>query len=196
VSASDSPLSTPRDSPLLILDACAVINLYATRVMDRILATNDGTYAICDVVGDEAQYVRRGGSGDDAGDLERINLEPLMRGGLLTMLHASTEDESNTFIDLVASALDDGEATSGAIAFHRFGTVVTDDRPATNRLRQAGITTMPALELVKTWTEREHVTGVMLTNVIVSIRDRARYVPPRSHPFRNWWESALRQPSE
>lgn len=164
--------------------------------MDRILATNNGTYAICDVVVAEAQYVRRGGLGEDAGDLERIDLEPLIRGELLTMLHASTEDESNTFIDLVVSGLDDGEAMSGAIAFHRGGTVVTDDRPATNRLRQAGIETMPALQLVKIWAEREHVTGDMLTEVIVSIRGRARYIPPKSHPFRTWWESALQQPVE
>jgi predicted nucleic acid-binding protein len=179
----------------LILDACAVINLYSTRVMDRILATNDGTYAICDVVGDEAQYVRRGGAGDDAGDLERIDLEPLMRGGLLTMLYASTDYESDTFIDLVASGLDDGEAMSGAIAFHREGTVVTDDRTATSRLREVGVDTMPALQLVKVWAEGEHVTGAMISGVLGCIRDRARYVSPKSHPFRTWWESALQQPS-
>lgn len=179
------------DAPLLILDACAVINLYATGVMDRILVTSTDTPTVCDVVQNEAQFVRRGGQGPDARDLERIDLDPLLRAGILTVLSASTEHEFETFIDLVAFGLHAGEAMSGAIAIHRGGIVVTDDRAATTRLRQSDVSTMSALELVKRWADRERVTGDTLVDVLVHIRERARYVPATSHPFRLWWDTTL-----
>lgn len=187
------PAPTPMKPPLLILDACAVINLYATREMERILVANAGTHTICDVVQNEAQYVRRGGQGQDARDLERIDLDPLLRAGTLTVLSASNEEEFGSFIDMVGLGLHEGEAMSGAIALHRDGIVVTDDRPATARLQQTGVKTTSALELVKRWTEGERVTGDMLADVLVCIRERARYVPAISHPLRNWWDVALQR---
>jgi hypothetical protein len=87
-------------TPLTLLDACAVVNLYATRCMGDILTAVAGPVAIADVVAREAQFIFRGGAGDDAREREPVDLQPLLDNGLLAVIATDVEEELLTFIDL------------------------------------------------------------------------------------------------
>jgi hypothetical protein len=114
---------------IALLDACSLINLYATRQIEAILASHPDSFAVVDTVRRESGYVFRGGNGPGATEQEPIDLGPLEAAGLLVALTAVSEAELLTYIDLLLE-MGDGEAMTGAVAIHRGLTVVTDDRKA------------------------------------------------------------------
>src|SRR5207249_207764 len=85
---------------ITLLDACAVVSLYATRQMKEILRAVNGKVAVADLVATEAQFVFRGGNGEDARERDPIDLGPLIGDGILSVLAADVEDELLAFIDL------------------------------------------------------------------------------------------------
>lgn len=173
-----------------LLDACAVVNLYATRRMEHILAAIDGPVAVADVVEREAQYVFQGGDGEDARERELIDLQPWVSQGVLTVIEVTHEEELLTFIDLTQE-LDDGEAITAALAIHRGFTVVTDDRKAVRVLTSRAVTLRSTLDLVKTWADQQAVSSEVLRTVLTDLRERGNYYPSRRHPLRGWWDTAL-----
>lgn len=178
------------DRTTVLLDACAVINLSATGRMAEILAAVDGPVAIVDVVAREAQYVFRGGTGEDARERAPIDLGALVAGGRLGVLEAEAEEELLTFIDL-SRAVDDGEAMTAALAIHRRCVVVTDDKKATRMLEERGVALRSSLDLVREWSERRSLGGDALAAVLTALRERGNDDPPRGHPLRRWWDEAL-----
>jgi predicted nucleic acid-binding protein len=134
---------------ITLLDAGSVVSLYATRCMDEILAACDGTVAIADIVAQEAQFVRRGGSGEDTAERDPVILTPMVDAGVIRVVTTDIEAELLTFIDLTRQ-LDDGEAMTAALAIHRGYVVVTDDRKAERVLTEHSVSVRPTLDLVKT----------------------------------------------
>ncbi len=181
------------DSPVTLLDACAVISLYATRWMREILAEVDGEVAVVELVVNEALYVRRGGSGDDAREREPIDLTPLITAGALSVIAPDDEEDLQTFIDLTARLrLDDGEAMTAAIAMRRGYSVVTDDRKVEKRLAGA-VELRSTLDVIKAWAERRAIDILTLRQVLTDLRDRRSYVPPVSHPLKPWWDQVMEE---
>ncbi|MGH2531664.1 MAG: PIN domain-containing protein [Thermomicrobiales bacterium] len=178
---------------LTFLDACAVVNLYATRWMESILTSVGNPVAIADVVEQEAQFVYRGGTGDDAREREPVELQPLVASGLLSVISTTDEEELLTFIDLTRE-IDEGEAMTVALAIHRGCIVVTDDRKASRVLERRGVPRRSTLDVVKAWSERDAVQPDTLRGVLTDLRQRGRYEPARSHPLRSWWGDALDVP--
>jgi len=177
---------TRRDVATL-LDACAILSLYATRRMAEILATVPGPVAVCDLVVAEALYVRR----IVDGELERepVELAPFVADGRLFVLATDDEDELQTFVDL-AVALDDGEAMSAALAIHRDCVLVTDDGKA-ERLLAGRVQLRPTLDIVKTWADRAEMDRLELRGILTAIYERG-YEPPIEHPLKRWWETIMR----
>lgn len=175
-------------NPLTLLDACAVVNLYATRWMGPILAAVGGP--VVDVVAREAQFVWRGGSGDDAREREQVDVQPFVTAGLLQVLSTEEEDELRTFVDLTL-IVGDGEAMTAALAIHRGFVVVTDDRKASRILTERGVTLRGTLDLVKVWSEIETPASDVLSTALSDLRQRASYLPPKGHPLREWWDDIL-----
>lgn len=178
------------DRDFLLLDACSLINLYATRRIAAILASYPEQFGVVDIVRQEAGYVFRGGDGPDATEREPIDLGPLEESSLLATLTAESEDELLTYIDL-ALEMDDGEAMTGAIAIHRGHTVVTDDRKALRVLTARGVACETTLDLIKGWAEEISASRSELQAVLIDIRQRARYLPHRTHPLRTWWDDLI-----
>lgn len=121
-----------RDSgalPLIFLDACCLLNLAASRQIAAILRDSPARFAITTKVAAESGYLRRGGAGDDADERDKLDLAPLIAVDLLSVVGIATEEEAASFIDF-AAALDDGEAETCALAYHRGVIVATDDRKA------------------------------------------------------------------
>lgn len=175
---------------LTLLDACSVVNLYATRAMGPILAAIGGPVAIVDVVEREAQYVFRGGDGEDVREREPVALQPFIDEGLLKIVSTDEEAELLTFIDL-SQEVGEGEAMTAALAMHRGCIVVTDDRKATRVMLDRGVKLRTSLELIRVWSQRSRLPESVLLAALIDLRQRGRYEPPRSHPLRDWWDEAM-----
>lgn len=177
---------------LILLDACCVLNLYATGQMAAILRALPWRFAVADRVATEALYIRRGGAGEDADERDPVDLGPLIARGLLEVLRLETEEEAATFVGFAAQ-LDDGEALTCALALHRGGMVGTDDRKA---WRVCG-GQAPPLEvystaaLIEAWAEGQRIASGVLARVLTDIRERARFIPGRRDPLLSWWKASL-----
>lgn len=178
------------DARCTLLDACAVMNLYATRHMREIVATIDGPVAVVDVVAREAQFVWRGGTGDDAREREQVDLQPFLDDGLLSVILSDDEDELLTFIDLT-TVIDEGEAMTAAVAIHREWVVVTDDRKASRELAARGVSLRTTLDLVQAWHEAAGIPDAVLREALADLRQRGNYELAKAHPLREWWDQIM-----
>ena len=176
---------------VLLLDACAVINLYASRRMKEILIGFGGRFEICDSVIKEARHVRDVDAINGVFTMIEIDLEPLFARKIVHLASLASDSELETYIDLLVGGLGDGESMSGAIAHHRGMMVVTDDRVAASLLGEIDVPTIPALQLVRHWAEHTEQRHEVVRATLEDIWFRGRYVPARSHPLREWWETVL-----
>lgn len=170
----------------VVLDACAVLSLYATDRMDEIVRVLPPPVAVSGLVVEEALYIRRVIDGELA--KERVDLAPLIDSGVLSVIEAESEQELVTFIDLAVD-LDDGGAMSGALAIHRGWPLVTDDRKA-ERLLENRVRLRSTLHVVREWAERERVGAEELRAALTSIEERG-YRPGKHHPHGKWWKSIM-----
>jgi hypothetical protein len=177
-------------STVTLLDACSLVNVYATRMMGQILACVGDSVGVADMVVQEAQYVLRGGDGDDAKEREPINLNPFIASGILHVISTTNEEELLTFIDLT-QVVDQGEALTAALAIHRGYTIVTDDRKATRVISGYGVTIRTTIDLIRTWTERQAVPADVARSALLDLRQRGRYEPAHTHPLREWWDHTM-----
>lgn len=178
----------PARDTLTLLDACAVINLYATGQIAEIVACVEGRVGIASTVLQESLFVV---GRDETAERERIDLSGLLDSGAVDVHSPQTNDDLSTFLDL-AIDLDDGEAMTLALARHRDAVVVTDDRKAI-RLAADLVTTIPSLEIVRNWFTVRGISPGQQRDALVAIQTRASYAPGRNHPYRDWWDQILNQ---
>jgi len=176
--------------PLTLLDACAVLNLYATRWMGPILVAVNGPVGVADVVAREAQFVLRGGTGEDAREREPVDLQLFLNDGLLEVVSSDVEEELLTFIDF-SREVGEGEAMTAALAIHRDCIVVTDDRKASRILGARGVVLRTSLDLIRGWSETPIVTPEVLRTALIDLRQRGNYDIQRGHALREWWDEVL-----
>jgi hypothetical protein len=184
-----------RAHELVLLDACCLLNLYATRQIEEILRTIPARFAVAERAAAEALYVLHGGSGDDANDREPVDLQPLITAGLLEILQPETEGELASFVNFAAE-LDDGEAMTCALAVHRSAAVATDDRKAL-RILQAGapqVSMHTTTDLIKSWADSRQITGSPLKKVLIDVQERACFAPGKHDPLQAWWDAMFRDP--
>jgi hypothetical protein len=176
----------------ILLDACTLLNLYATGCMDDILRAVRHRFGVAAVVTREALWVLRGGGGDDAGEREPVVLEPFVAAGLIEVLELHTEDEFATFVAF-ATLIDDGEAATVFLAIHRGGAVATDDRKAIREMRvhAPGVDVWTTSQLVRTWADDVDAPPARVRAVLQAVRLRARFQPNRQDPLSAWWMSHL-----
>lgn len=175
---------------ILLLDACTVVGLYATRHMDEVVSALGVSVSVSNIVARESQWVYRGGDSDDAREREQIDLGPMIQSRSLSIIATDDEDELQTFIDLTQD-LDEGEAMTAALAIHRGAVVATDDRKAERILTERNIPVRCTLDLIKTWTDQERFSPAVICQILIDLRQRATYEPRCTHPFRQWWDSIL-----
>lgn len=160
----------------IILDACCAITLFESGYMGAILTATQKEIAIASYVHEE--------------EVKRANLQPLIDGGLLTVVVPEGEEEENTYVNYSVE-LEDGEAVSGAIAVHRNWAMATDETKAINffarRAPQLQLVSTP--ELVKYWVETTNQSLGVARTVLQSIRTRARYEPGPQHVLHEWWQA-------
>jgi len=179
-----------------LIDACCLLNILASGYCEAILRSpRNGQvqdYTVAEIACNEVLYLRRGGNGEDADTHETVDLEPLFASGLLRLERLETVEETEAFVAL-ATQLDDGEAATCALALQRDYGIVTDDRKARHLLASGtpAIDCVGTLELLKAWSDAAGSDPISVAVALRSIRDRARYIPPRSDPLRLWWDAMI-----
>ncbi|MDZ7721063.1 MAG: hypothetical protein U5K72_19740 [Balneolaceae bacterium] len=170
----------------IILDACCIINLYASSVMQEVLESFQLPFYVDRYVKErEALKIK----GEKENEFIDIDLLPFIQDKILHEVSLSGEDEVNTFVNLAVS-LDDGEARCGAIAAHRNLVVATDEKVGIRIFSGLGppISTISTLEILHDWSVNKNITTDKISMVLKKIEKRASYRPGSKHAYFEWWK--------
>ena len=175
----------------IVLDACAVLNIYATGRFAIILRAIPSRLLIADAVRREAMWLCGPDNNTAPQDRARVELDPLLSEGILTA-EALTEAEQACFLQL-ARELGDGEAASGALAIGRNGAVATDDRKARRVLGALvpPVRTESTVRLLQEWQQRGGVSVQEMAQALRAIEMGASFRPKRGTPGGEWWDGVM-----
>ena len=174
--------------PDQIVDACCLINVYASGNPLGILRALAGGVFVPDLVKRESLFMRREDDQDRSVLVSQaIDLSAAIAAGVLRACAAETEQEADEFVRL-ASILDDGEAVCLALAKCRSWIVATDDRKALRVARAEGVATITTPEIVKRWADAGSTESPGITDVVRKIERYARFIPHKNAVLCRWWE--------
>jgi hypothetical protein len=179
------------EHPVLVLDACCIINLFATGLVEEILASFPYRLATSRLVATrEVLSIARLTAPPD-GPLEREVIAPARLENMenLAVLDLVTDAERADFVRFTAE-IDDGEASVCALAVAHQGGVATDDRRALRVLGQMSprVPTMQTSELLHHWARVARAPESTVRDVLRAVRLRARFYPRRDAPRFEWWD--------
>ena len=174
----------------LIIDACVLINLLASGMIEQILMTTSQESNICVIVRNESIFLRNEA---DLTEMIPIDIQPHIDNGLIKICDLETDEEQELFVNLAAK-LDDGEAMSIAISISREWDVATDDKKARrifleNAQKQQKLASTSSL--IKEWAETESISEQKIKEILSKIETSARFQPARSDENYQWWIEVL-----
>ncbi len=189
----------PITGSLVVLDACCVINLYATDRIEEILTHLPYSFAIPALVADEEiLQIREPEDADGASERKTISPRRLQESELVEILEISTRTEQADFARF-ALDLDDGEAAACALAVAYEGSVATDDRKALRVLEKAvlqktglRVPTIQTPELLFEWAQLADTPPAKIRDVLHAVKVRGRFYPRRKSPHFLWWDGFFR----
>jgi predicted nucleic acid-binding protein len=183
-------VATISEGSTLLLDACCIINLFATGRAEEILAALPYEFATSRLIVDkEVISITCSPKSTDLLDREVIHPSRLESLPNLAIVDFSGDAELDLFIHFAAH-LDDGEASVCALALARGGALATDDRKAIRLL--AG--TRPEIKVVQTpellyqWAQLLRIRDQEVREVLQAVEQNARFRPRRDAPHSDWWE--------
>lgn len=186
---------------LVLLDACCLINLFATGRTEEILEPLPYRVSVARYVL-EQEVLEIGAEGGEEGspaEEGRVSLHPLLaelvERGIMERLDVETEEEEAELVRFAAE-LDDGEAHTCALALVRGARVATDDRKAIRVVRSVwrwrGHEMEPVLrtsDLVFSWAQARGIGDAVLVRSVRAVARRASFFPPKDDPhFERWME--------
>ncbi len=176
----------------IIIDACSIINFYASEFFDSILSSFETQCCIVTQVSEESLFIRTPPDSQSKFDYKPIALQDYVQLGKLKLVKLETETEKKVFIKL-AQRLDDGEAATIALAIKREMKVVTDDKKAIQIFYEeaSNIEILTTLDVMKFWYENSSVNDEDIKLALSNIRVYANYLPSRNHHLFQWWLSRL-----
>jgi len=173
----------------VVLDACVLLNLYATGHIAAIIDSFPGHALVSTQVLNEVlhPYNTPKREHTSAGRAS-IQLEPLIVAGALDVISLDSEREHSVFVTL-ARHLGDGEAASGALALTRSAPVATDDRKAIRVFAEyvPPIPTVGTVQLLQAWETRANVERTAMRIALCSVRLQARFEPANGTEGKRWW---------
>lgn len=172
----------------LVLDACCVLNFYASGQLLPILKSIPVQVTVTQVVREKELTTLQRLEGEENDGATQF--EAAISQGLLTIVDFESDEEAELFVNY-AAILDDGESATGAIAVHRQWAIATDDKKAISFFRKETpqLQILSTLEIVKHWAEEAGVDSQTLRETLNSIRVKGKYMPPKNHPLLSWWET-------
>ena len=175
----------------VILNACCLLNIYASGHMDTILKTLPIPIMIASYVY-EQEPLRipcevKGGEG--LAD-EQIDLQPFLTAGLLVMVSPTSEAELTSMINLAAVLPEDGEAITAALALHRRWAIGVDGLATISLLRRhiPDVQLISTPVLIKQWVERSRPPSHVIRTVLQNVQRSTGYAPSTHHPLYLWWQ--------
>lgn len=175
--------------PILLLDACCLINLLATERIEEIFHLLPFRFATSRLVAENEVLTIARDSGDGQ-SVERETITTAMLEGFenLELLKLSTEEELEDFVRF-AMDLDDGEASVCALAISKGGGLATDDRKALRIFHREvpQALTVQTPELLFEWARLSKATEAEIRRVLVAVRQRARFYPRKGVSMSDWW---------
>ena len=174
----------------LIIDACVLLNLIATGIVEKILSVIAQNSVICILVKDESLYLRKE---EDINENESVDLNYLTENKVISICDFESEVESELFVNLAVS-LDDGEAMSLAIALSRNWHLATDDKKARrifSENAQNNKLLISTSYLIKEWAENENIDDVAIKPILLKVERKASFRPPKSDINLQWWNDIL-----
>ncbi len=174
--------------PSKIIDACSLINLYASGCVIEVLRVFEGGFYIPRQVREESLSIRKADEEDPTRLVpEPVDLDNLLRHGLLQECAIEGADEAEWLLHF-ATELGDGEAACLAIAKVRGWTVATDDKKAIRIAASEGIAVITTPELVQRWVQACHPTKDELRLALRNIEVYARFRLGQSARLYSWWK--------
>lgn len=174
-----------------IIDACCLINLYASGRPQAIIQACGGSFYVSEEVRRESLSIRQVDPADASLIIPSpINLGPEISNGLIMECRLETREEIESYVNF-AIEVDDGEASSLAIAKSRNWTVATDDRKAIRLASESGIAVITTPELLDRWVRNTNPTEDDITLAIRAIERFAKFRPRHGSPLYDWWSSKL-----
>ncbi len=169
-----------------IIDACCLINLYASGQEASILQAC-GKFCVSSEVQREALRIRRVDEDDPTRLVSQdLDLGDAIAAGQIETCQLEGQDELDVFVQF-AMELDDGEASCLAIAASRGWTVATDDRKARRIASESGIALTSTPELIQKWVAETSPDEPAIVELLRSIERFARFRPRRTDPLHAWW---------
>lgn len=171
----------------LLLDACSLINLVASELdLADVARVIEREFIVTTIAAEESLFVS-GRAGDDPAEL--VSVEALAASGHLTVT-SLTQGELDRFVAL-ANSLDDGEASTLAVAEERGFDIATDDRRAIRIAGTLGLTVVTTPQLMRNWSERSGVRAADIRAALARVERRGNFSPRRDDPERSWWSASL-----
>jgi hypothetical protein len=190
---------------LVVLDACCLINLFATGRTEEILRALPHRWAVARHVVEEEVLEIDSEKRDEApgSDRGRVSLYPLLaelvEDGVLEQLDIDSQEEEAELVRFAAE-LDDGEAHTCALAIVRGGRVATDDRKAIRTFPSAwdahgheSTAVLRTSEVLFAWADAQDLVKPDLIRIVRSIARRASFIPPKSDPYFERWMELLQE---
>ncbi len=172
-----------------IVDACCLINLYASGKIENILPACGGSFYVSEQVQRESLSIRQPDEQDPPQlVVSPIDLSEAIAKGFIRACHLEGAAELNSYIEF-AAVLDDGEASSLALAKSRGWIVATDDRKAIRVASESGISVITTPELLERWVKANNPTRKEISDTLRRIEQFATFRPRRTSPLHTWWMS-------
>lgn len=176
-----------RSNSALLLDACSLINLVASGIPLADMAHAIGRqFIVTTFAAEESLFVSGLSDSDPA---IPVGVEALATAGHLTITSLTT-DELAQFIEL-AKSIDDGEASTLAVARARELDLATDDRRAIRVANEIGVNVTTTAQLVRLWAENSESSADEVSVALSNIERRGNFSPRREDPERAWWEASI-----
>ena len=174
-----------------IVDACCLINLYASGRIQAIIPACGGSFYVSEQVRRESMSIRQVDPADTSLLIPLpIDISPEISKGLIRECRLETKEEIESYVNF-AVEVDDGEASSLAIAKSRKWIVATDDRKAIRLASESGIAVITTPELIERWVKNTKPTDDEIRRTIRAIERFAKFRPRRGNPLHDWWSSIL-----
>ena len=171
-------------NPPLLLDACVTINLVAADPVHRIARSIGFSCLITRQAANEVGHLRDTTDGESR--VTPVDLADHVQTGAFEIIDLEP-DEIPLFAEL-ASLVDDGEASTIAVAIKRGIPLATDDRKARRLCAERGLTLpIGTVTLIRRYCEAQALDHVHISHLLQRISSRASFQAPRSDPDLKWW---------
>jgi predicted nucleic acid-binding protein len=173
------------------LDACSLLNLYASGRLEQIATALGLQFSVLPVVyPNESQFVyARDG-------LRRLDSVPLdlsasLKSGAVRIEANLSDAENVLYLEFANADIDDGEAMTAAAAIVRGSGLVTDDRKARRVIAERAPQTeiIGSIGLVRRWVESQNVKTAEASEVLLNIEICGNYTIGKREPELAWCRS-------